>query len=417
MSVTNSYRATFQIVNLSVGAGGTGVAVWRDLRNNYLYIATAYHVVEGMESDGIFIDYLGRKYTNFIYIVLDKTYDFALVELRGVPTQIPTVGIATRTSTSINYGSDVYVIGWPLLMDSNSVSSGSLRSPRWNANGCMNQLLISAPVFGGNSGGGVFLRSTNELIGVVSWGLTNDETLNGIVPHTVILEALFYFMYRPTLSTPVKVSGESYLFGVEGLLIDPFTMQYWLQPSFPALSAFGNVGMILLSVLPSSPASAAGFANLVTTGGEYTFDIVWAVRRPGGAYTYITEETSLDDILYSYYVTQNHMRRRIIPRRSQNEPANRPLNIVLPTTLQIECLTSRVVNDIPDNNFIVKSVTLVKRDVYYDSVTGDDPSSFGNEFLFGKRNDIRTNMLSKSMAPKSYGKEFLKLICSSPEPL
>ncbi len=54
MSVTHSYRATFQIVNLAAGTGGTGVAIWRDQRNNYLYIATAYHVVEDMSSDGIF---------------------------------------------------------------------------------------------------------------------------------------------------------------------------------------------------------------------------------------------------------------------------------------------------------------------------------------------------------------------------
>lgn len=413
MSISRSYQATFQIVNLGVGAGGTGIAIWRDLRNNYLYIATAYHVVQGMLTDGIFIDYLGKKYTNFAYIVLDKTYDFAIVELRGVPTSIPVVQIATRGSQAVTYGADVYVIGWPLLMDSNSVSSGSLRSPNWNANGTMNQLLISAPVFGGNSGGGVFLRASHELIGVVSWGLTNDETMNGIVPYTVILEALFYFMYRPSLATPAKVCGESYMFGVEGLLIDPFIMQYWLQPSLPEISAFGNVGMIVLSVLPSSPAASAGFASLINNSGAYTFDIIWAIRRPGGAFTYITEESSLDNILYSYYVTQNHTRRRIIPRRSQNEASFRALDIVLPANLQIECLTSRVVNDVHNNNFVVKPVTLVKRDAYYTSVSGVDPSSFGNEFLFGKRSDIRTNIMSKSVSVKAYGQELLNSIFPS----
>jgi S1-C subfamily serine protease len=408
MSITRSYQATFQIVNLAVGAGGTGVAIWRDARNNYLYLATAYHVVEDMSNDGIFIDYLGRKYTNFAYIVLDKTYDYALVEVRDVPTSIPVVTIATRTTTPISHGMDVYVIGWPLLMDSNSVSSGSLRSPRWTANGTMNQLLISAPVFGGNSGGGVFLRNSNELIGVVSWGMSGDETMNGIVPYTVILESLFYFMYRPSLATPSRVHGESYLFGVEGLLIDPFTMQYWLQPNLPSLSAFGNVGTIVLSVLPGSPAAVAGFNNLVLNGSGYTFDIIWAFRRPGGEYTYITEENALDNILYSFYVTSNHSRRRIIPRRSQNERAYTGLDVVLPTTFQIECLTSRVVNTIPDNNFVVKTVTLVKRDAYYQTV-GSDPSSFGNEYLYGKLNEIRASGLLKNSV-KTYGQELLKRV-------
>lgn len=412
MSINRSYQATFQIVNLSVGAGGTGVAIWRDTGNTYLYIATAYHVVEGM-SEGMFIDFQGRKYTDFNYIVLDKTYDFALVELRGVPTSIPVVTLATRSSTSITYGADVYVIGWPLLMDSNSVSSGSLRSPRWNANGTMNQLLISAPVFGGNSGGGVFLRNSHELIGVVSWGLTNDETMNGIVPYTVILEALFYFMYRPSLTTPARTCGESYLFGIEGVLIDPFTMQYWLQPSLPAVSVYGNVGAIVLSVLPGSPAATAGFTNISYLGG-FTFDIIWGIRRPGGAYKFINEENSLDDILYSYYVTANHNRRRILPRRSRGESTYAALNVVLPTTFQVECLTSRVVNDVHDNNFVVKSVTLVKRDDYYATV-GQDPSSFGNEFLFGRRNDIRNQCLAKSISAKSFGKELLKTLVSMPK--
>lgn len=408
-SISRSYQATFQIINLSVGAGGSGVAVWRDSGNNYLYIATAFHVVEDMTS-GMFVDYLGRKYTNYNEIILDKTYDFALIELRDVPSNIPTVTIATSRST-ITHGADVYVIGWPLLMDSNSVSTGALRSPKWNANGTMNQLLISAPVFGGNSGGGVFLKSSNELLGVVSWGLTNDETMNGIVPYTIIMEALFYFMYRPSLTTPSRISGESYLFGVEGLLIDPFTMQYWLQPTQPALDVYGSVGAIILSVLPGSPAAAAGFTSLSQSANIYTFDILWGVRRPGGSFTYLTEENSLDSILYSLYVTANHTRRRIIPRRSRGESAYAGLNIVLPNTLQIECLTSRVVNDIHDNNFITKTVTLVKRDSYYELV-GDDPSFFGNEFLFGTRNDLRKQLVSKKITGKMYGKQLLENISS-----
>lgn len=410
MSVTRSFQATFQIVNLTAGAGGTGVAVWRDTANNYLYIATAYHVVEGM-AEGMFVDYTGRKYTTYNYIVLDKTYDFALVEVRGVPTSIPTVILATRSSAAFTYGADLYVIGWPLLMDTNSVSSGALRSPRWNANGTMNQLLISAPVFGGNSGGGVFLKSTHELIGVVSWGLVNDETINGIVPFTAIAEALYYFMYRPSLATPALTCGESYMFGVQGFLIDPFTMQYWLQPTHPSLTECANVGMIVTSVLPTSPASAAGFMSLTNTGGgKYTFDIVWGVRRAGssGAFTFINEENALDSILYSYCVTANHGRRRMLVRRSRGEAANAALDIVLPTSLQIECLTSRVVNDVPDNNFVVKPVTLVKRAAYYAAAGsgGEDPSTFGNEFLFGKRNDLRTTVADV----RTYSREFIKVL-------
>jgi hypothetical protein len=117
---------------------------------------------------------------------------------------------------------------------------------------------------------------------------------------------------------------------------------------------------------------------------------------------------SLDNILYSFYVTSNHTRRRIIPRRSQNESSYAGLDIVLPTTFQVECLTSRVINDVPDDNYVVKTVTLIKRNAYYEAV-GDDPSTFGNEFLYGKRNDIRAGGLLKNKV-KTYGQELLKAV-------
>ena len=124
-------------------------------------------------------------------------------------------------SRLITAGADVYVIGWPELFDHNSISVGCIRSKFWNLSGAMNQLVISAPVFGGNSGGGVFLKATNELLGIVSWGLGSDETFNGIVPYNVIYEGLLYFMYRPTLALPSRVYCEGYYLGARTYACDP----------------------------------------------------------------------------------------------------------------------------------------------------------------------------------------------------
>jgi hypothetical protein len=71
-------------------------------------------------------------------------------------------------------------------------------------------------------------------------------------------------------------------------------------------------------------------------------------------------------------------------------------------------LTSRVIDDVPDDNYVVKTVTLIKRTAYYEAV-GDDPSTFGNEFLYGKRNDIRAGGLLKNKV-KTYGQELLKAV-------
>lgn len=414
MSILKSFRSSFQIVNLSAGSGGAGIAVWRDLRNLNLYVATAYHVVDGM-TNGLFIDYSGKKYTNFNFIILDKLYDFALVELIDVPQLfqvtnaselIIPVRIADRTSTAVTHGTDIYVIGWPLLIDSNSVSSGTIRSPKWNMNGIMNQILISAPIFGGNSGGGVFLKQSHELVGIVSWGLRNNETINGIVPHTTILDALFYFMYRPTLVTPSRVTSESYLLGISGYLIDPFIMQYNIKPTLSPLNSYGCVGIIVISVLPNSPASNAEFSKLIQLNNKYTYDIIWGVRIIGSEYLYITEENSLDSILYKLSVTPAHNNRKILPVRPRGETIYSTLDIVLPSNLIVECLVSRVVNNIPDNVFINKRVTLVKRETYY-NLNGDNIISFGNKFMCGTRNDINKQFEENEFKLNAYGDKCL----------
>lgn len=408
MSIENSFRATFQIVNLSVGSGGSGVAVWRDTGNNNLYIASAYHVVEDMKQ-GLFIDYTGKKYTEFNFIVLDKTYDFALIELKGVSTLIRPVSIQNYIS-KIPLGADVYVIGWPLLMDNNSISSGTVRSTNWNMNGIINQILISAPIFGGNSGGGVFIKETHQLIGVVSWGIKNNETINGVVPFNIILEALYSFIYNPNLITPSPINSESYIFGVSGILIDPFHMNYNLNPTLPQLSQFGSAGMIVLSVLPSSPAANVGFTNVVNNNNKYSYDIIWGIKPINiSNYVFINEERSLDSIIYLMYRTTQHVNRRLLPTRSKGEPINNALNINLPNTLIIDCLVSRVINNVHDNKFINKRITLIKRNNYY-QINNGDSSTFGNEFMFGIRNTIDRQIQQKDISLKDYGTNCLELI-------
>lgn len=381
-------KSCVSLVNNTVGCGGSGVVVWRDALNTKSYVATAFHVVEGM-IDGFVIDINYKKYKSITPIILDRTYDFALLEVVGLPKEIPVAKIAPP-SRLITAGADVYVIGWPELFDHNSISAGCIRSKFWNLSGAMNQILISAPVFGGNSGGGVFLKATNELLGLVSWGLGSDETFNGIISYNVIYEGLLYFMYRPTLAVPSRVYCEGYYLGARTYACDPFTLESMISVgSHPVISTYAAVGMIVCDVVGGSPAAAAELVPITVGDGGYTFDVVWAVSRAGkGQWTYITEEAAFDTIVWKYAYTTAHGRRPLLTTRAKvGDPKMAGLDIMLPATLEVDVLVSRVVNSVHDNNYVVRRVVLVKRDDFY-AAHGGDTSTFSNEFLYGNRRDL-----------------------------
>ena len=391
-------RACVSIINSTVGCGGSGVVVWRDTLTNKAYVATAFHVVEGLTS-GAIIDASYKKYTSITPVIMDKTYDFALLEVTGLPKEIPSAKLVPP-SRLITAGADVYVIGWPELFDHNSISVGCVRSKYWNLSGAMNQIVISAPIFGGNSGGGVFLKATNELLGVVSWGFSNDETFNGIIPCNVIYEALLYFMYRPTLVTPSPVYCEGYYFGARTYACDPFTLES-MAITHPVISTYGAVGMIVCDVTAGSPAAGAGLTPITVGQSGYTFDVVWAVSRVDkNQWTYITEEAAFDSILWKYAYTVTHGRRTLLTTRAKaGDTKTAPLDIILPSTLELDILVSRVTNSVHDNNYVVRRVVLVKRADFYAS-RGGDSSTFSNEFMYGSRRELGKAIASRTAPVK-----------------
>lgn len=396
MSIQNTLNSCVQICNFSTESGGSGVIVWRDLSNEKAYIATAFHVVEDMQ-DGAVIDINLRKYTNIIPIILDRSYDFALLEVTGIPTSLPAARLLP-SSSNLSPGMNVYVIGWPSLWDMASVSTGCIRSSIWNIIG-INQILVSAPILGGNSGGGVFLADSHQCIGLVSWGLNGTETVSGIVPYNVIWEAIMYYSYRFNLVTPSLCAWESYVFGARLLTIDSFMMRYYLNVTNPALNVFSEVGTIVWDVIDNSPATSNGFSYFTINGQQKaTFDIIWAIRKQGTTdWRYLNQNRSFDRTLYNMYVTAKHNSRTILTRR---KTAADPMDVILPNNLTIQVLTSRVVNDIHDNVYLTKTVTLVKRNNLYQQI-GGDPSEIFYEFLSAKH-VLEAKKISKEENSKKY---------------
>ena len=415
MSLQANLSASFAIVNINLSAGGAGVAIWQDSVTKYLYVATAYHVVSSTNKL-VLIDYKFRKYSNIRPIILDKTYDFAILEVRDTLPVVNPITISTvyPSASTLQKGSNVYVIGWPKLYDFNSVSTGCIRSDKWNINGCMNQILIATGVLSGNSGGGVFLADSHECIGVISWGYTGVDILNGVVPYSVLYESLLFFMYRPSvgLLSASPIFKESYYLGVYGLTIDPFLLNSLANVNNTTLTStggsalitYGSAGMIVLTVANPSPAYTAGFRNAVLTRSQ-TFDILWAIRLTGtNQWIFFNEENSLDSILYTYYsATPNLTTRPLLSSRATINSVN---DVSLSTNLSIELLTSRLINGVHNKLYVIKRLVLGKRGSY-----GLDKSTFGNEFLSAKRNEmssfVRTN--------KGNNVDALKLLVTSRE--
>lgn len=275
------------IVNNATSSGGSGVIVLRrrNRRRNDIWIATASHVIDGANSSQLFLfDYKNKKYTNPTILIRDSTYDYGLIKISNAPSYLR----PCQLNTNYRKGASVFVCGWPLLFDSNSITQGVIRSDKWNSNGVMNQLLISAPIFGGNSGGGAFLN--NRLVGIASWGLSGQETFNGFIPSYVIQKSLEYVIRTPQIfdSGELNFYFNNYYFGVRGYLLDPFNMDI-LNPTFDTVKDYASAGFIVLNVAPDSPAS-----SIVSAPSFGVYDIIWAVSVDGNNWYIIQEEQSLD---------------------------------------------------------------------------------------------------------------------------
>ena len=372
ISQTNQ-QATFQILDVVVQAGGSGVAVWRDYGNaGTLLVATAYHVV-GDHTTFQLMDHQHHVYNDVRVVIADKTYDFALLEVKNVPLDIPCARVR-HPSVILTDGVPAYTIGWPKLMDMHSVSSGDIRSASWTLNGVTQNILISVPIFGGNSGGGVFLTDSHECIGVVSWAVMEQETLNGVVPFTVLYEAILYYMFRPSvgLTAPSRVHREAYFMGMLGYLNDAFFYEE-IKARHVALNGVGVAGVLVQNVVPNSPAAVAGWKNFDRT--TMTGVVVWALAPKGTTnWRLIQEELPIDVALAQIAQPTALDARPWRNQRSAGEDDLKAYDVVLPDTLTVEVLVSGILNGRHDATFKTHTMVLGKREAFYNAYGNVDPS-------------------------------------------
>lgn len=151
---------------------GSGFIVRRDG-----VIVTNYHVISNAASIKI---KAGSKVLNVDGVIyLDKEKDIAI--LKADANNLPIVKLGNLDKANI--GEKVYVIGSPKGLE-NTISDGILSGKREIA---PNKLIIqiTAPVSPGSSGGPLFNKN-GEVIGIVTFLLTEAQNLNFAMPLDVI---------------------------------------------------------------------------------------------------------------------------------------------------------------------------------------------------------------------------------------
>ena len=186
---TNSVDIAY--VNNGSVYSGSG---WLYNQNDITYIVTAAHVgrVRAVKGSN------DSRYSASIYATVynqtsnkHETYECQVIGadaradvmvLRPVESNsfvsLTNPGLTFGNSRQMSPGADCFIVGNPSGFDVLSISHGNIRDPRHVNQYNVETMFVSAPSLGGNSGGPIVDRSGN-VIGLLTFGLTNTETMGG----------------------------------------------------------------------------------------------------------------------------------------------------------------------------------------------------------------------------------------------
>ncbi len=205
---TNSINSVVVITILTASSqiyGGSGnfVAIPESANYNpaaYGYVLTAAHVVVDPGTNQICNDiWIHTTYpTNTSYKVngtsvrvmgVDKIADVALLRIDG--SSFPPLSYKD-SRTSLSVGDPINIIGYPLLDDIQSITRGVVRDYKFSDSSTPESIFTDASIFGGNSGGPV-IADDGYQVGILSWGLTGIENMNGAVASYLFKPIIKYF--------------------------------------------------------------------------------------------------------------------------------------------------------------------------------------------------------------------------------
>lgn len=178
------------------GAVGSGVLVSRgeDENGQYYLALSCYHVIRdilGSHSDATLRDAVevrfddldgSSTYATAHMIEEDLLTDLALLRIDthldlGEPAKLAPVS----RMQDIEVFSDIYTVGCPLGTAAQA-TRGEISRTAWDVDG-IDHWMLSSPAYFGNSGGGIFLAETHELIGIFTKIYTHGTSRPQVITH------------------------------------------------------------------------------------------------------------------------------------------------------------------------------------------------------------------------------------------
>ena len=220
VEITTSKVQTNSFFGGSYVTSGAGSGVVIAQNDEYAYIVTNYHVIEGASS--VNVTFTDKSTVEAQYLDGDVASDIAMLRVK---TDKVLPKIVCGSSNSLKVGEDVVAIGNPLGQLGGTVTEGIISALDRNitVDGLQMTLIqTSAAVNPGNSGGGLF-NMAGELIGIVNAKQSAEgiEGLGFAIPidsvYSMLVEIIEteYIHGRPSLGIEVKYVTDTWTARVE----------------------------------------------------------------------------------------------------------------------------------------------------------------------------------------------------------
>ena len=205
------------------------------ITNNIYYKTTAAYIQNPITTKWITVN------VNNIYV--DGVADIALIRTGIDFTNYPQYCLKLNTAI-VNAGDECYVVGNPGGIDEDSISSGCVRDPNYcetSGSQITNTMFINAPGIGGNSGGPI-VNKNGDVIGIYTFGRTNQECYGGGSNQSVLSSTL------PVLKQNTDNKSKLYL-GLDWSIVSPFSINLF----YPSQTTFDTTGVLIDNINPLSP--------------------------------------------------------------------------------------------------------------------------------------------------------------------
>jgi S1-C subfamily serine protease len=255
--------------------------------SSYGYILTAAHVIVNPSNNQVSNDiWIHLTYPTLqtikingssnVVMGVDKLADIALLRITGSNYQ--SLHLATKDSRAeLHIGQNINIIGYPLGNDAQSITTGVVRDNKYQIEDTMETVMTDASIFGGNSGGPL-ITDDRAVVGILSWGITGTDSLNGGVASYLFKPIIKYFCdnYSSSiLSYPKGYLGITYSY-----------VSFLLPMSYPTLKIEG----ILVTGLDNTITNKFNAYDIITEvegnrigmfNNQYPFATEIHLRQPG----------------------------------------------------------------------------------------------------------------------------------------